>query len=73
MERRAYQCGDCGHWVLTSMTEEEFARPSQAELWRRQQLAVSLLNQRGPTADAAALVLRVLNGELIQDLVKEVS
>lgn len=42
--------------------------PSRAELWRRSQLAVSLLNQRGPTAETAWLVRRVLLGEQVSEL-----
>lgn len=43
--------------------------PSRADLHRRQQLALSLLSHRGHTAEAAALVERVLRGESIVSLV----
>lgn len=42
--------------------------PSRADLHRRQQLALSLLSHRGHTAEAAALVERVLRGESIDEL-----
>lgn len=68
LELRTYHCRECGHYHLTSKADRYWERPSQAELWRRHQLALSLLNQRGHTADVAALVVRVLNGALIDDL-----
>lgn len=36
--------------------------PSRAELWRRHQLAPSVLDQRGTTAETAVLVQRILLG-----------
>lgn len=42
--------------------------PSRAKLWGQRQLALSLLDQRGPTAETAALVRRVLLGESIEEL-----
>lgn len=47
--------------------------PSRAELWRRHQLALSVLDQRGTTAETAVLVRRILSGEPIESLSKEVS
>lgn len=41
--------------------------PSRAELWHRTQLAISLLNQRGATAETASLVRRVLAGEQVTE------
>lgn len=41
--------------------------PSRAELWRRLQLARSLLSHRASTAETG-LLLRVLDGESIEDL-----
>ncbi|MEV8610087.1 hypothetical protein AB0383_19545 [Amycolatopsis sp. NPDC051373] len=37
--------------------------PSRAELWRRTQLAKSLLGHRTPTPELARLLLAVLNGD----------
>ncbi|MEV6907998.1 hypothetical protein [Amycolatopsis sp. NPDC051071] len=37
--------------------------PSRAELWRRHQLAKSLLSHRGCTPETGALVIAVLDGE----------
>lgn len=45
-----------GHWHLTSQGESWVARPSQSELWRRNQVALSLLADGG---DPAALLERV--------------
>jgi hypothetical protein len=42
--------------------------PGRAELWQQRQLALSLLDHRGPTAETAALVRRVLLGESIERL-----
>lgn len=65
MELRTYQCPDCGHWHLTSKPQDWIGRPSHAELWRRHQLALSLLDEGAP--DVAEKVARVLRGGLIQD------
>jgi hypothetical protein len=50
------------------MTHPEPPGPSRDELWRRHQLALSVLNQRGRTAETAELVQRVLDGEPIEAL-----
>lgn len=42
--------------------------PSRAELWARHQLALSVLAQRGATAETAALIGRILRGETIEVL-----
>lgn len=42
--------------------------PSRAELWRRHQLARSLLAHRASTPETR-LLLRVLDGEPIEDLI----
>lgn len=42
--------------------------PSQAELWRRTQLALAVLNQRGASTTTAVLVQRILLGESIHSL-----
>ena len=47
--------------------------PSRAELWRRTQLALSVLDQRGASVESAVLVRRILSGEPIESLAKEVS
>lgn len=44
--------------------------PSRSELWRRQQLARSLLGHRDVTPENAALIRRVLDGEQIDELMK---
>ncbi|HEX3778490.1 MAG TPA: hypothetical protein VHX38_02405 [Pseudonocardiaceae bacterium] len=41
------------------------ARPSQSELWRRQQLALALVAEAGP--DVLDQVRRVLGGEMLAD------
>lgn len=43
--------------------------PDRDTLWRQHQLALAVLNQRGETAETAALVRRVLEGESIEALV----
>lgn len=45
--------------------------PSRAELWRRQQLALAVLNQRGPSTETAVLVCRILSGEPIESLLAQ--
>ena len=50
------------------MTNPAPQAPDRDELWRQHQLALSVLNQRGDTAEAAAIVRRVLEGEAIQAL-----
>ena len=47
--------------------------PSRAELWRRHRLALSVLDHRGTTAETSVLVQRILSGEPIETLTKEVS
>ena len=42
--------------------------PSRAELWRRHRLALSVLNQRGATAESASVVRHILLGEPIEVL-----
>jgi hypothetical protein len=44
--------------------------PSRAELWRRSQLALSVLDQRGETAETAALVRRILFGASVDELTR---
>jgi hypothetical protein len=65
MEHHSYQCPDCGHWHLTSQDAGWVARPSQSELWRRQQLALALVAEAGP--DVLDQVRRVLGGEMLAD------
>lgn len=43
--------------------------PPQDELWRRNRLAASLLNQRKPTVETITLALRALRGEDIETLI----
>jgi hypothetical protein len=40
--------------------------PTRAELWRRNQLALSLLGHREPTRETADLLRSILRGEPIQ-------
>jgi hypothetical protein len=47
------------------------AAPSRAELWRRVQLARSVLAQRPSTPDTGALALRILDGVPLDTLVGE--
>lgn len=42
--------------------------PSREELWRRSQLALSVLNHRGPSTATAVLVRRILLGENFSEL-----
>lgn len=43
--------------------------PSRSELWRRQQLARSLIAHRGYTRETAELVQRALDGDDIDTLI----
>ncbi len=47
--------------------------PSRAELWRRNQLALSVLNQRAATTETVVLARRILSGETIETLTREAS
>jgi hypothetical protein len=42
--------------------------PSRAELWRRQRLALSVLDKRGASAATAALVRQILLGASVDEL-----
>lgn len=44
--------------------------PSRSDLWRRNQLALSVLAHRAPRAETNALVRRILKGEQIIDLAR---
>lgn len=44
--------------------------PSRAELWRRSQLALSVLDQRGASAETAVLVRRILSGDSFDELTR---
>lgn len=44
--------------------------PSRAELWARNQLALSVLDQRGATAETAVLVQRILLGASVDELTR---
>jgi hypothetical protein len=54
------------------MTENEqpAPQPDAEELWRRNQLALSVLNQRKPTVETVVLAQRALRGEDIETLMR---
>lgn len=67
METRSYQCPECRHFHLTSQPDGWVPRPSPAELWRRNQVALSLLGDGGDPAQILNQVCRVLSGEARAD------
>jgi hypothetical protein len=46
------------------------SEPSRAELWRRHQLALSVLDQRGASTETAVLVQRILSGASLDELTR---
>jgi hypothetical protein len=55
---------------ITTGQVSPIGMPSRTELWHRVQLARSVLEHRALTPDTKAVVLRVLDGDRIEDLVE---
>lgn len=51
-----------------STPDDPAPRPDAEEVWRRNQLALAVLNHRGCTAESADLARRALEGESIEAL-----
>lgn len=51
-----------------STPEQQAPRPDGDELWRRNQLALAVLNHRKPTVETVVLAWRALRGEDIETL-----